>query len=180
LHQAEPARVTRAAGLVLLVILTGSLLPAGCGSAMSTPQLTPEPNIQELEQHQEALNTTDLGITIADAPDPVAAGGLLTYTLTANNVGPNPASRTQVVVTLPAGVIYQSDTSGCVQGAAGTLTCDLGEVLARQNRQFSVTVLVDAGSDAGTLAATVTISNLAGPDSKSENNSASEETRVKG
>ena len=41
---------------------------------------------------------TDVGVTIAEAPDPVAAGSLRTYTLTANNIGPNPASQVHEVV----------------------------------------------------------------------------------
>ena len=127
---------------------------------------TPEPNIQELKQLREALNMTDVGVTIAEAPDPVAAGSLRTYTLTANNIGPNPASQVQVVVVLLAGVTHQGDNGGCVQEPRGPLTCNPGEILARQNRQFSITLLVHAGSDAGTLAATATISNLAGPDPK--------------
>jgi uncharacterized repeat protein (TIGR01451 family) len=154
------------------------MLPAGCKGPTRAPQFTREPNIQELKQLQEALNTTDLGITIAGAPDRVTAGGLLTYTLTAYDVGPNPAIQVQVSLTLPADVTYQRDTDGCGQESPSTLTCSLGEILARQNRQFSVNVLVDAGRAAGALVTTATVSNLAGPDPKPENNRATEETQV--
>ena len=91
------------------------------------PCTDPEPTLAEQLELRTALNTTDVGITIADAPDPAAAGTPLVYTLTAANHGPNPASQVQVVITLPVGVTYQSDTGGCAQGPEGTLTCNLGE-----------------------------------------------------
>jgi uncharacterized repeat protein (TIGR01451 family) len=147
------------------------------------PVTDPEPNLVELQQLQTSLSTTNVGVTITDAPDPVAAGTQLVYSVTANNLGPNPASQTQAVVTLPAGVAYQTDTAGCVEAPAGTLTCNLGEILAGQNKQFSVTVLVNADlvyNNGGpqTITGSASVSNLAGPDSDSSNNSASTQTQV--
>jgi uncharacterized repeat protein (TIGR01451 family) len=153
------------------------------GDGAINPVTDPEPNFAELQQLHSALNTTDVGVTIADAPDPVAAGTQLVYTLVANNLGPNPASQTQVVVTLPAGVVYQNATASCVQGPTGTLTCNVGEILPNQNKQFGVTVLVDADvvyTNGGpkTITGSATVSNLAGPDPSSGNNSASTQTQV--
>jgi uncharacterized repeat protein (TIGR01451 family) len=142
-----------------------------------TAQRTPEPNREELQQLQQALNTTDLGVVLATSADLVTRGGALTYTLVANNIGPNPASQVEVIVNLPAAVSYQSDSGGCKE-SAGSLTCDLGEILAREKRQFTVTVQVGASREVERLATSATIRNLAGPDPKPENNRTTVETRV--
>jgi uncharacterized repeat protein (TIGR01451 family) len=55
----------------------------------------------------------------------VNAGELLTYNLTASNLGPNPATDVVVRDALPAGVTYQADTGGCLV-SAGVVTCNLG------------------------------------------------------
>ena len=46
----------------------------------------------------------DLSLTKADSPDPVLAGELLTYILTAQNAGPSSATGVELTDTLPAGV----------------------------------------------------------------------------
>ncbi len=63
----------------------------------------------------------DLQLTKAAAPEPVAPGGTLTYTLTLSNLGPDPAASVTVTDTLPAGVAFVSCTAtgGGVCGGAG-------------------------------------------------------------
>ena len=63
----------------------------------------------------------DLSITKGDAPDPVAAGSSLTYTLTVPNGGPDAAAAVEVSDTLPAGVSFVS-ASPSVGRASGTAT----------------------------------------------------------
>ena len=50
----------------------------------------------------------DLELTKTDSPDPVPAGGLLTYTLAVHNAGPSSAPAVQLTDTLPAGVTFES------------------------------------------------------------------------
>ena len=52
----------------------------------------------------------DLSISKADAPDPVLAGTMLTYTLVVANAGPSVAQNTVVTDTLPADVTLLSAT----------------------------------------------------------------------
>ena len=151
--------------------------------AAINPVTEPEPTLQELLELEQELNTTDVGIAISDSPDPATAGATLTYTLTVTNIGPNPASQVRVVDTLPAGVSHVSNSAGCVEAPAGTLTCDLGEILARNSQAITIQVLIDPGlvHNAGgstTITNSATVANLAGPDPNTGNNSASESTQV--
>ena len=73
-------------------------------------------------------SVADLSLTKSDAPDPVLAGELLTYTLGVSNGGPRDATNTTLTDTLPAGVTFDSATpsQGTCSEASGTVTCALG------------------------------------------------------
>ena len=72
----------------------------------------------------------DLSLTKTDSPDPVLAGELLTYTLTAHNAGPQDATGVTLTDTLPGGVTFDSATpsQGSCSQASGTVTCALGTI----------------------------------------------------
>jgi uncharacterized repeat protein (TIGR01451 family) len=70
----------------------------------------------------------DLALTLEAAPDPVIPGGLLTYTLSATNLGPSYATGIVLTDTLPNGVTFVSASPGCVH-AGGMVTCALGTLL---------------------------------------------------
>lgn len=91
-----------------------------------------------------ACNQADLSISKSDIPDPVTAGETLTYTISVRNNGPDTATGVVVTDTLPAGVIYNADSGGCVQAPPGTLTCSLGTLLSGQTRSFAIQVTVSA------------------------------------
>jgi uncharacterized repeat protein (TIGR01451 family) len=151
----------------------------GAINKVSDPEIT----LPELLDLQEALNTTDVAVDVADSPDPVAAGTELTYTITVTNNGPNPASDVRVVDTLPADASYVSDDAGCTETVVGTVRCDLGEILAGGSRVITITTLVPADLvyDNGgpkTITNHVTVDNLAGPDPTPANDEATEDTLV--
>lgn len=50
----------------------------------------------------------DLGVSISDTPDPVAAGADITYTVTASNLGPLGATNATVLLTGPMNTTFQS------------------------------------------------------------------------
>jgi uncharacterized repeat protein (TIGR01451 family) len=111
----------------------------------------------------------------------VVAGTQLTYNFTVTNNGPNPATSVQVKVPLPADLTFASG-AGCAE-AAGVVTCNLGEVLARasKDRTFTVNVgsnVVHANGGPKTVTVTATVSNLAGPDSNNANDTAMTSTLV--
>ena len=72
----------------------------------------------------------DLSLTSTDSPDPVLAGELVVYTLTAQNAGPDDATGVELTDTLPAGVTFDSATpsQGTCSESSGTVTCALGTI----------------------------------------------------
>ena len=118
----------------------------------------------------------DVSITKSDAPDPATAGSSLTYTLVVSNAGPSTAQGVVATDTLPAGVAFVSanPTAGSCSEAAGTVTCNLGDV----NNGASVTItIVVTPSAAGTLNNSASVSSPTA-DPAAGNNSASTTTTV--
>ncbi|HEX6863362.1 MAG TPA: hypothetical protein VF414_11130, partial [Thermoanaerobaculia bacterium] len=145
------------------------------------PTSDPEPTTEDLEALRRELNTTDLALTLADAPDPAIAGTDLLYTIAVDNRGLNPAGLPRVVDALPAGVSPAS-LAGCV-AAGSTVTCNLAEIEFRERAELSLRVRIapDLVYNAGgptTLTNTASIENLAGPDPATGNNRASVDTRI--
>ena len=99
----------------------------------------------------------DISLTKSDAPDPVAAGGNLTYTITAGNAGPSNAPTATLTDSVPAGTTFVSLTSpggwSCTTpavGAGGPVSCTHG-YLPPGNHVFTLVVKVNPGASAGTV-----------------------------
>jgi uncharacterized repeat protein (TIGR01451 family) len=86
----------------------------------------------------------DLSLAASAAPDPVAGGDQLQYTLTARNAGPADASGVTVEDTLPGDVTFVSadSTSGVCTGGA-RVTCRIGALAATATATVTVTVTTD-------------------------------------
>jgi uncharacterized repeat protein (TIGR01451 family) len=121
---------------------------------------------------------SDLAITKADAPDPVALGGTLTYTLTVTNNGPDPSTDSTVTDTLPAGVTFVSanPSQGTCSQAAGTVTCTLGSLAVGASATIQIVATVDA-SALSPLSDTATVTGVE-TDPVAANNSATAETMI--
>ena len=76
-------------------------------------------------------STADLSLTKGDAPDPVATGGTLTYTVNINNLGPGPSNSITMTDTLPVGTSFVSctPTQGSCIFSSGTVTANIGTLL---------------------------------------------------
>jgi hypothetical protein len=131
---------------------------------------------------RDALSTADLSVTVADAPDPVAAGTSLTYTLTVRNDAPHNTAYTAVArLTLPADVTFASASPGCTD-SSGVVTCQLGDLAPGATATRSVTVgvpadLVYVNGGPKTIGATVAVTHD-GPDPDTSDNTSSAATRV--
>lgn len=99
---------------------------------------------------------TNLRIVKTDSPDPVVPpGGTITYTLTATNLGPDPATGVVVSDTLPGNVTFVSvDPPGMHSG--GVITANIGNMAANDSVAFNVVVQSPAFPD--TVVNTATIS----------------------
>ena len=130
--------------------------------------------------------SASLSIVKSDSPDPVQAGANLTYTITVNNEGPDPAEFANMEDSLPAGTTFVSLSSPAgwtcttpAVGSGGNVSCSI-DSLAVGSPQFTLTVLVDATvSDGTVLNNTATVSSET-PDPDQEDNSATVTTTVQG
>lgn len=98
----------------------------------------------------------DLSLTMSTAPNPVATGTTLTYSISVLSSGPSPATSVLVTDTLPANVDFVSAaaTPGSCTGGA-TVTCSLGTLLPGAGA--TVTIRVTARTP-GTILNTARVS----------------------
>ena len=117
----------------------------------------------------------DLSILKIDDPDPVTAGGTLTYTLEVSNAGPSDSPGATISDTLPSGLTFGSGT-GCT-GSGTTVTCTVGAIAAGATGSVSFTATVDEDRPSGTVTNTATVTGDE-EDPVTGNNSASATTEV--
>jgi uncharacterized repeat protein (TIGR01451 family) len=116
----------------------------------------------------------DLSLTKTASAEPVSPGETFEYTLVVENAGPDPATNTNLVDTLPAGVTFVSASAGCTH-AGGVVTCDLGTLAVGEATE--VRIVVSAPGEEGVITNTATVS-ADEMDVNPEDNSASLATTV--
>jgi uncharacterized repeat protein (TIGR01451 family) len=131
-----------------------------------------------------AGTSADLSITKTDSPDPVDAGNNLTYTITATNSGPDPATTASFSDTLPAGTAFVSLPAvagwSCTTpavGAGGTVSCS-NPSFAVGSAVFTLTTAVNASTAAGTVLSNTATITATTTDPVPGNNSATATTTV--
>ncbi len=129
------------------------------------------------------LPSSDLSITKSDSPDPVSAGGTLTYTITVTNGGPDAASGVQVTDPLPAGVTFVSGNVGgdatrvAFNATNRTVTANIGTLA--NNAVATITVVVTVGSATnGPLSNVATVTATPNTDPNPNNNTSTAPTDI--
>jgi uncharacterized repeat protein (TIGR01451 family) len=115
----------------------------------------------------------DLSVSKIGSPNPVTAGSNLSYTITVTNAGPDAATNTTAIDTLPSGVTFISATGG-IQPVNGVLTFAVGTLASGGSASLTVVVQPTA---AGNVTNSVTVSS-ATTDPVAGNNLASAVTTV--
>ncbi|HYG07389.1 MAG TPA: SdrD B-like domain-containing protein [Stenotrophomonas sp.] len=121
----------------------------------------------------------DLSIEKLATPDPVVAGGQLTYTITVRNAGPSASSNFRVVDDLPAAVQYVASSfsgSGWTFDPATMTATHAGALASGGAASFSFRGRVTAGS--GNVVNTARVIAGSTPDPLQDNNTASVNTAV--
>jgi len=148
-------------------------------ATVSTDSIDTDPTNDNETQNTTVQNGADLNITQTDSADPVTAGGIYSYALNVNNIGPNTASDITVTNTLPANVTYQSHTAtgwSC-SDAGQVITCTLTS-LANGVAASPITLNVKVtGAIAGTVTNSVTVAATTS-DSNVSNNTSTENTAI--
>jgi len=105
-----------------------------------------------------------LGVSIADRPDPVFAGGTLAYEATVRNHGPEAAENVELTSAVPRGAAFLSSAfvngaskGSCPPGEDGVVRCRIGDLgvdafatlrmEVRPAKPGLLAALVDAGAD---------------------------------
>mgnify|MGYP000144404910 CR=1 FL=1 len=156
---------------------TGNAIAVTATVATTSPDAN---NVNDMATQNTTIdNGADLTIAVTDNADPVIAGSNYSYTLTAQNIGPNDANSITVVNTLPNGVSYQSAAgSGWSCGNSGqTVTCTRSSI---SNGATAPALTINAkvtGAITGTITDTATISATTG-DPNPNNDTATQDTDI--
>ena len=123
----------------------------------------------------------DLSIAVTDTPDPVVAGGTLTYTVNVTNLGRSTAPATTVTDTLPATATFVSVDGGVdwsCSRAANVVTCTRATLPT--GAATPISIVVTAPNQASTISNVASVATVAGVDPVAGNNSTTISTTVTG
>ena len=127
----------------------------------------------------------DLRVTVSTSPEPVAPGGVFTYTIVVTNDGPSDAESVQLLAPVTEGVSFVSalvpaDWTCTVPfgGSTGQLRCSRSTLASGEAATFALTVRVDNARTAEIAPRIVVLSST--PDPLTFNNQAQAVTHVSG
>lgn len=120
----------------------------------------------------QAGTSADLTLSKSDSPDPVLAGGQITYDIVLTNHGPDTSEFVSISDTLPPGTTFvdliPSDPSWtCTTpavGGTGTVDCSNDALAADTSGPFTLIIAVDSGVAPGTVITNTVTSSSETPD----------------
>ncbi|MBE7556419.1 MAG: DUF11 domain-containing protein [Anaerolineales bacterium] len=180
-----PPSITLTAGQTATFVITVTV-PAGAsttdqGVTVITATSTISPALQVTDTDTTNVELADVTIVKTDDPDPVAAGGVLTYTLIYTNNGAAVAQNVVITDNLPAGatfggVVSTNPALPAPVGTGQTWVWTVGTLAAGDSGSIVFTVTVD-GNTSGVITNNVMITTST-PDSNPNNNDDDEPTYV--
>jgi uncharacterized repeat protein (TIGR01451 family) len=151
------ASVDLAIGGTATFTLTGTIDPAATGTLTNGASIAPPSGVLDplpANNLAEDLDTltprADLALAKGDAPDPVAQGGTLVYTLLVTNAGPSRSPSAIVTDTLPSEVAFVSSSPGppTCGHASGVVSCVLGALDPGGSTSVTITVATNPSATA--------------------------------
>jgi uncharacterized repeat protein (TIGR01451 family) len=131
------------------------------------------------------ISSADLSVTDSASPNPVAAGGNITYTQIVTNNGPSAADNATLVSTVPANSTFVSIAApsgwSCIApgvGSTGNVVCTNVNMAGSTTGTFTLVTKVNTGVANGTIIAETASVSSAATDPNSSNNTASAFTEV--
>lgn len=138
---------TLAAGSTATLTIVATVMPGAGKSVSDTASVTldeidPTPANDTASVTTRVAPVADLSLGIAASASTIPVGDSVTYTLTASNQGPSPATNVVIGLPLGAGISFlsASTTQGSTSFASGQLTASLGSLAS--GAQATVTVVV--------------------------------------
>jgi uncharacterized repeat protein (TIGR01451 family) len=131
------------------------------------------------------ISSADLGVTDSGSPNPVAAGGTITYTQIVTNNGPSAADNATLVSTVPANTTFVSIAApagwSCITPAVGTsgnVVCTNIDMAGSTAATFTLVTKVNTGVANGTVIPETASVSSSASDPNSANNTATVNTVV--
>jgi uncharacterized repeat protein (TIGR01451 family) len=179
--------------LTFIVTVNQAAPPASTTVTVNASSGTPDPvggNNSDMETTTvTGAASANVGITVTDSPDPVKAGGAITYSIGVTNNGPDTVSNLGFDANTPTGTTFTQIQSGfsldqpCTKpgiGQSGAISCRLGFPLGA-GQTWNLTFIVTVNQAAPPASTTVTVNASSGtPDPVAGNNSDMETTTVTG
>jgi uncharacterized repeat protein (TIGR01451 family) len=154
-------------------------------ATVSSATADPSPGGESSTATTTVAAAAGLSLGIADAPDPVAVGSNLTYTLTVNNAGPSNAASATLSDPLPAGTTFVSLTApggwSCTTpavGAGGTVSCTNASVPVASVMFTLVAKVGTSFAPGATITNTATLTSATDPPASLQTRTASATTTV--
>lgn len=180
-----PPSITLTAGQTATFIITVTVPANATPTDQSVTVITAtsglSPALQAVDTDTTNVELADVAIVKFDDPDPVAAGGVLTYTLVYTNNGAATAQNVQITDTLPVGVNFGGMVSAnpalpTPAGAGQTRVWTVGTLASGSSGSIVFTVTVNSNTS-GIITNSVVITTST-PDSNLSNNNDDEPTEV--
>jgi uncharacterized repeat protein (TIGR01451 family) len=163
------ASVDLLAGGTATFTLTGTIDPGATVLLVNTASIAPPSGVLDPVPVDNAATDTDtltpsadLSLAKSDTPDPVAPGGVLTYSIEVTNLGPSTSQGMTIADVLPAQVAFVSASAGCAN-VAGTVTCTLGGLAPQAAATVTIQVSVPPSATTGFSNTATVIGGTADP-----------------